>query len=122
MKLYQRIITYGIMVAGSIGLLGCAPQQNTQKAPEPVYLTGKVKGESFQDNIINSDKHTFSVKTEYGLKIFIRSGRDASILDALIDPDDEVKIKLDPYEKVEDNKFYILKKDVVEINGQQLPQ
>lgn len=121
MKLYQRIVTYGLMVAGSIGLLGCDPQQNTQKAPEPVYITGKVKGEKFQRNILDPNSYIFSVNTEHGLKIFRCHGDySTSNLDALINSGDEVKIKLDPHEKVEDSTFYILITDVVKINGQQL--
>ena len=123
MKLYHRIIAYGLMVAGSIGCLGCDPPTTAQKAPEPVYLTGRVKNENFQNNFIDSDIYTFSLNTEHGLKLFKCIGDDsAASLDALVDPGDEVKIKLDLHEKIEDSDFYVSKKDVVEINGQKRPQ
>ena len=120
MKLYQGIITYGLIVAGGLGLLGC---ESRQKAPEPVYISGKVKNENFQNNMLNPDEYIFSVNTQHGLKIFKCSGNNsAPTLDALIDPGDEVKIKLGRYDEVEDTNFSISQSYVVEINGQQPPQ
>ena len=119
MKLYQIIVTTGLILTGNSGLTGCLSANNTPEVPDPTYISGTVKSEIYDKKFLDSDRYLFSVETEYGVKIFNCKGdRSAPTLDLLINTGDQVKIKLDPFETIEDYEFWIKKADVVEINGQ----
>lgn len=125
MKLLQKVLTYGLIIAGGFSLLGCEPLQSQQnpeqkKASEPVYISGNVKSERFIGGILE-DEYYFSVETDSGLKTFICRGYNAPTPDTLIDAKDKVKIKLSPYYKnANPHEFNISKRDVIEINREKL--
>lgn len=121
MRLYQKIIPYGLMVAGSVGLLGCK-HEDKQLEPTYTYISGKVQSENFQKKFFDPDRYLFSVSTESGLKLFRCDGDLESVsLDLLINPGDEIKIKkYIPSWQVENTNFLIYPRDVVELNGQQI--
>ncbi len=125
MSVYQKIIPYGLIVAGSFGLLGC---EQLLSEPNYVYVSGKVQNEKYQKNFFDNDQYSFSFNTEHGLKTFTCYGdTQASNLDLLINPSDEVKIELScpPHsiakKWIEKNtQFSGYCSNVVELNGQPL--
>lgn len=114
MKPYQKLICYGLAAIGALGLPACS----SKEISNPVYISGKVVSERYQINPIYPHEYFFSVETKKGLKNFRCSGdSDAPSLDYLINPNDEVKIELDPQEKPEKGQFDISKDQIVEVNG-----
>lgn len=120
MKRYHALIGYGLSAALALGLSSC--NKETSKEPDPIYISGTVKGENFQTNIINNDVYTFSLDMnhefdhEFGILKF--KCPQASTLDTLISPGDTVNVRLDMRSGYSGNK--VARTNVTAINGKSI--
>ena len=113
------ILAGTIYTISAIGLIGCASAIQQQKN---TYFTGRVKSENFTKGMASSDVYTFTLETDKGLKMFYNY-YSAQELNALVDKDDKVKIKLNlQLQELENDKFYIDYRDLIEINEQDPPK
>lgn len=119
MKLYQRIATYGLMTTLGLGIIGCNQSSNQQEPVEPRYISGTIKSEKFNKNLIDSDRYFFTLLTEDGFKMFECYGDwSAQKMDGLLDPKDRVKFKIPQYQRNNEDDFLVDLEDIVEINGE----
>ncbi len=128
MRLYRRIAPHALLLgAAGLGLVGCSEQsaqrrpmaENKPKPMESMYMRGTLKSERFQKNPADPNEYFFTLTTENGFKMFECYGdEEAQMMDALLDPGDEVKIEI-PERERKYNRFCIDLGDIVELNGKQ---
>ncbi|MBI1973011.1 hypothetical protein HYS50_03325, partial [Candidatus Woesearchaeota archaeon] len=116
----------GIGVLALTSLTACSGDvhHSPKLQPPPQYISGIVKGESIATYSIGTNKYTFSLQTPSGPKLVscIFSDTDSAGMDALLNPGDLVKLKLDPpWQKPEEGHFtYTFSscmEKLVEVNG-----